>query len=237
MIGKSRKFRLSGFLALCCAFIGSQVSADDRVLNTVCEKGSATRSVSVVSDADFACRVRYTKSSKTSFPWEARNDADYCYSKAISLVEKLGSLGWECDSVEDIRSILVDQLERYDRHIKILNNVGKSCAFYPDEAQFGDLCGDQREEATIVYTCDADDDHWNQHLAVFIEVESEPLVSEVGGSDYRLVNTYHIENRRVVMETETIGAALGSGAEQNLTQQTTIQCMDTAGYGWQLKEE
>ncbi len=63
------------------------------------------------------------------------------------------------------------QIERFGRYIKILNNVGKTCHFYPSEAQFGNLCGDEREEAVIVYTCDADTDSWNQHLAVFLEVE------------------------------------------------------------------
>ena len=30
----------------------------------------------VIRDSEFACRVKYTKPSVTTFPWEARNDAE-----------------------------------------------------------------------------------------------------------------------------------------------------------------
>ena len=236
MIGALKHACLSSLLVLCCVFSSSQVTGDDGVVNYVCENDGATRSVSVVRDEEFACRVRYTKSSTTSYPWEARNDRDYCHSRAMGLVDKLVSLGWECDSAEEVRSILADQIERYGRHIKILNNVGKTCSFYPDQVQYGDLCGDEREEAVVMYTCDADVDTWNQHLAIFLEVESEPVVNEIGGSDYRLVSSYHIENKSVVMETEQISPADNTGDASNPVQQTTLQCRYSDSAGWQLIE-
>ena len=236
MIGASKNVYLSSLVMLWSVFTSAHALGGDSVLNYVCEKGSATRSVAVVSDPEFACRVRYTKSSIATFPWGARNDPDYCHSKAIGLVEKLASLGWECDSAEDVRSILVDQIDRYGRHINFLNSVDKTCSFYPDEAQFGNLCGDEREEAAIIYTCDADIDNWNQHLAIFLEVESDPVISEVGGSDYRLVSSYYIENNSVMMETEKIDPAGNSSTAQNPVQQTSIQCLYSAGSGWQLIE-
>jgi hypothetical protein len=132
---------------------------------------------------------------------------------------------------------LLAQIERYGRYIKILNNVGKTCDFYPGEAQFGNLCGDEREEAVIIYTCDDDIDNWNQHLAVFLEVETEPLITEVGGSDYRLVSSYHIDNDRVMMETEQIDPAANSSSVQNPVQQAAIQCRYSGTSNWQLIEE
>ena len=237
MIGGSNKAYLSSMLVFCsvCASLPSLGSEDS--LSYACENKGATRYVEVVSDSEFACRVKYTKSSVTTFPWEARNDADYCDSKAIDLVEKLISLGWECDSGEDVRSILVAQIERYDRYIKILNNVGKTCYFYPGEAQFGNLCGDERDEAVIIYTCDADVDTWNQHLAVFLEVETEPLITEVGGSDYRLVSSYQIDNDRVMMETEKIDPEANPSAARSPVEQTSIQCQYSSASQWELIEE
>ena len=237
MIDGSNRFYLSSILVVCCVLVSSHSLGGDHNLSFVCERNGDTRSVEIVQDPGFACRVKYTKSSVTTFPWEARNDADYCDSKAIDLVEKLGSLGWECDSGEDVRSILAAQIERYERYIKILNNVGKTCYFYPSEAQFGNLCGDERDEAVIIYTCDADVDTWNQHLAVFLEVESEPLITEVGGSDYRLVSSYQIDNDRVMMETEKIDPEADSNATRSPVEQTSIKCQYSAASQWELIEE
>ncbi len=237
MNGGSNKAYLSSMFIFCSIFASLPSFGSDHSSSYACEKDGATRSVGVVRDSEFACRVKYTKSSVTTFPWEARNDADYCRSKAIGLIEKLVSLGWECDSGEDVRSILVAQIERYERYIKILNNVGKTCYFYPGEAQFGNLCGDERDEAVIIYTCDADVDTWNQHLAVFLEVEVEPVITEVGGSDYRLVSSYHIENDRVMMETEKIDPGGDPNANRYPVEQTSIQCQYSAASQWELIEE
>jgi hypothetical protein len=206
-------------------------------MSYACEKNGATRFVEIVSDTEFACRVRYTKSSATTFPWSARNEASYCLPRAIGLVEKLGGLGWECESTEDVKTILLDQIERYGRYIKILNNVGKTCYFYPSEAQFGNLCGDERKEAVIVYTCDADPDNWNQHLAVFLEVESEPLIREVGGSGYRQVSSYHIDNHRLMIETEKVDFVEGSDTGKYPVEKTSIQCLYSDTSKWELIEK
>lgn len=127
-----------------------------------------------------------------------------------------------------------DQIERYGRYIKILNNVGKTCHFYPREAQFGNLCGGEREEAVIVYICDADTDSWNQHLAVFLEVEAEPLIREVGGSGYRQVSSYHIDNDRLMMEMEKIDPAGSSNVTQFPVEKTAVQCLYSEASKWEL---
>lgn len=237
MIGESNQVYLSSILIFCSVLVSPHSLGRDDDLSYACEKDGATRFVEIVTAPGFACRVKYTKSAVTTFPWDARNDANYCQFKAIELVEKLGSLGWECDSAEDIKSILLAQIERYDRYIEILNNVGKTCYFYPVEAQFGNLCGDERAEAVIIYTCDADIDNWNQHLAVFLETEIEPLIKEVGGSGYRLVSSYYIDNDRVMLETEKIDPAGDANATQYPVEQTSIQCRYSAAFKWELIEK
>jgi len=237
MNSESNKVYLSSILVFCIVFASSHSSGRDNDLSYACEKDGATRFVEVVSDTGFACRVKYTKSSASTFPWNARNEANYCHRKAIGLIEKLDSLGWECESAENVKTILLDQIERYGRYIKILNNVGKTCYFYPSEAQFGNLCGDEREEAVIVYTCDADSDNWNQHLAVFLEVETEPLIREVGGSGYRQVSSYHIDNERVMMETEQVAPAGESNPTQYPVEKTAYQCLYSSASRWELIEK
>jgi len=203
----------------------------------VCEKGGAARYVEVVKEPGFACRVMYTKPSGISYPWNARNEVDYCLPKATSLVKKLGTLGWECHSDEDVNSILSAKIERYRRYIKILNNVGKRCYFYPGEAQFGNLCGDERSEALIVYTCETEANRWNQYLAVFLEIETEPLIQEVGGSGYRRVGSYYIDDKRAIMETENIDSNTGGSATLNPREKTSIQCIYSAASEWKLIEK
>lgn len=214
-----------------CLLINS-ASSFAREMSFVCENNGLTRSVEVVSDSDFACRVKYSKSSASTYPWSARNEAGYCGSKALFLVDKLKSWGWSCDSVEDVQSILSAHIERYHRHIKILNNVGKACNFYPAEVQFGNLCGDPRPEGAIVYTCETGSGDWDQHLTVFLELESEPLIMEVGGSRSRQVTSYHIDNRRLLMETQSFDPAESATSPG----QATVECRSGTESHWQLYE-
>jgi hypothetical protein len=196
----------------------------------VCENNGLTRSVDIVTEPGFACRVRYTKDSGTSYPWSARADSGYCGSRALFLVERLRSWGWACDSAEDVQSILVAQIERYHRHIKILNNVGKACNFYPAEVQFGDLCGDPRPEGAIVYACETGSDEWEQYLTVFLELESEPLIMEVGDSRSRQVTSYHIGDRRLQMEIQSVDTAANPAAPRD----ASIQCRVGTESSWEL---
>lgn len=227
---------LSGALALCFTLASSVSYGRNNFPSYACDKSDATRYVEVVKEQGFACRVKYKKPSGTYYPWNARNEINYCAPKAISLVKKLGALGWECYSAEDVNSILTAQMERYSRYIKILNNVGKTCNFYPGEAQFGNLCGDERNEAVIVYTCESDADRWNQYLAVFLEIESEPLVQEVGNSEYRQVSSYYIDDLRLLIEAKKIDPDEEVSAAQYPLQKTSIQCSYSADSRWKLTE-
>ena len=198
----------------------------------VCENSGLTRTIEVVAEPGYACRVRYTKAGGTSYPWNARKEEAYCRPKALFLADRLRSWGWQCDTAADVRSVLRAHIDNYHRHIRILDHIGKACAFYPGEVQFGNLCGDARDEAAIVYTCEADADAWDQHLAVFLELDSEPLILEVGSSRSRQVTSFFIEERRLLMETQ----GLASDA-QGATGTVAVNCAEVDGAGWQLRED
>jgi hypothetical protein len=236
MIRRLNIIYLSGALVLCCTLASSVSYGRNNFPSYACDKNDATRYVEVVKEQGFACRVKYKKSSGTYYPWNARNEANFCEPKAISLVKKLDTLGWACYSDEDVNLILTQQMERYGRYIKILNNVGKACSFYPSEAQFGNLCGDERNEAVIVYTCEAGSDRWNQYLAVFLEIETEPLVQEIGNSEYRQVSSYYINDLRVLIETEKIDPDEDVSTAQYPLEKTSIECSNSAASKWELIE-
>ena len=140
-------------------------------------------------------------------------------------------------SDEDVRSILLAQIERYGRYIESYHVVGKTCYFYPSEAEFGNLCGDEREEAVIVYTCEVDAGGWDQHLAVFHEIEPEPLVTEVGRSGFRQVSTYHINDKLLMMETEKFAVVADSPSTRFDVEEATILCRYSDASDWELIEQ
>lgn len=203
----------------------------------LCSKDGSTRQISVVRESGYACRVKYTRPSGTTYPWNARNEAGYCRPKASGLAEKLASHGWTCDTANDTQSILLAQLERYARYIETLNDGGKTCYFYPDEARFGNLCGDARAEAAVVYTCDGNQGSWKQHLAVFIDVEDEPLTREVGTSGSRQVAGYYIDDYRLTIESQQLEAGSGGATLEESTATTTIRCRYDAANRWELFEQ
>jgi hypothetical protein len=318
MFSESHKACLPGLLFLCVAFTSPDSVGRDADLSYACKKAGVTRYVEVVTEPGFACRVKYTKPSGTTFPWNARNEAGYCQPRAASLVEKLGAAGWQCDAIEeessnqsagdaepmqsigdpepvkstgdpepvqstgdpepvqstgdvepalatddvepvrstgdialvpsaesagitlsaeDVRSILQAQIERYGRFIESYQVIGKTCYFYPTEAQFGNLCGDTGEEAAIVYTCEVDAGGWDQNLAVFLEIEAEPLVTEVGRSGFRQVSSYHIEKDQLMMETEKVDPFDSSTDAQYPVKKSAIQCRYSATSDWELFEQ
>ena len=89
----------------------------------------------------------------------------------------------------------------------------------------------------IVYTCEADADRWNQYLAVFLEIEDEPLVQEIGNSEDRQVTSYYIDDLRVLIETEEIDPDEDVSAAQHPLERTSIECSDSATSKWQLIEK
>ena len=68
-----------------------------------CTRGAYVRTVSVVQNpsADYACEVRYEKTSEgggTNVLWNARNDASFCSKQAQKLTARLSEAGWACDA-------------------------------------------------------------------------------------------------------------------------------------------
>jgi len=220
-----------------CFGLAVSLGAHATDFSYVCENNGLTRSVEVVAEQDYACRVRYTKKSGTTYPWNARNQADYCQPRAQDLVDRLVSWGWQCDSNEDVESILNAQLERYQRHLTILGNVGKTCHLYPSEIQFGNLCGDERHEGAIVYTCEDGSDSWKQHLAVFLELENEPLIEEVGDSQSRQVTSWHIDTRGLVLEIQPLAGSESSASDQASTEFVFYQCRLNESSKWILERQ
>ena len=213
MTGDARRlFLLAGSFALVLVHLPV---ADSRAAEAEyrCTQAGATRQVAVVHEPGYACRVKYTRPSGITYPWSARNDSTYCALKAAALAERLGGFGWACEAVNEelppggadagddpqtaaeVQEALLAQLERYERYIGILGNIGKACHFYPGNAQYGNLCGDGYAEAAIVYTCETDGEHWEQHLAVFIDTEEKPLLREVGSLDSLQVVGYYIDDK------------------------------------------
>lgn len=221
-------------LLACLPALAAPVAASEasRSPGFVCENSGLTRTIEVVAEPGYACRVKYTKAGGTSYPWNARNEAAYCGSRALFLVDRLRSWGWQCDSAEQVESVLRAHIEGYQRHIAILKHVGKACAFYPGEVQFGNLCGDARSEGAIVYTCEAEADGWDQHLAVFLELDSEPLILEVGSSHTRQVTSYFISDRRLLMEIQPLDKAADSAPGR-----VAVSCAEVDGSHWELREE
>ena len=201
-----------------------------------CQQNGASRSVEVVTGQDFACRVKYTKSGGTTYPWTARFEADYCAPKALDLVEKLKSWGWSCDSGEAPSSALKAHLERYHRQLKILSNIGKTCHFYPAEVKFGNLCGDTHEEGAVIYSCEINTDHWDQHLAVFVETENDPLILEVGSSTTREVTSYRFDKLRLILETRPIATQMADSQASSTPQTVSVECLAASASAWELFE-
>jgi len=136
-----------------------------------------------------------------------------------------------------VQSVLQAQLERYGRYVETRNDAARTCYFYPAEARYGNLCGDAHAEAAVIYACDGMEGSWEQHLAVFIDVEEEPLTREVGGSDSRQVAGYYIDDKRLTIEAEEIKAGSDGAPPEAFTSTTTIQCRHDAANRWELFEQ
>jgi|GEM_PF-3715261 len=69
-----------------------------------CKNGQMVRKVEI-AQADAAqpnsCAVSYLKETEnpgaTQILWQAKNDKEYCSTKAKAFVEKLQSMGWACE--------------------------------------------------------------------------------------------------------------------------------------------
>ena len=98
-----RSLQLMAMAALALPAIAAQAT---ETIQTSCGRGDLVRRVVVVENSlssGISCEVVYWKDTEApdvrNVLWTARMDTGYCYSRALTLVGKLASLGWACDSV------------------------------------------------------------------------------------------------------------------------------------------
>ncbi len=97
---------LSTMLIIAAALTFSSAMAEaEETIQSSCKNGDLVRRVAVVESSlssGLSCEVVYWKDTEApgvrQVLWTARQDAGYCYSKAISMVGKLAAMGWTCDS-------------------------------------------------------------------------------------------------------------------------------------------
>jgi hypothetical protein len=87
-------------------FSAAALHAEETV-QTSCTKGDLVRRIAVLEhslSSGRSCEVVYWKETETpgeqEVLWTAKQDAGYCYSKAITFAGKLTSLGWSCPPFE-----------------------------------------------------------------------------------------------------------------------------------------
>ena len=100
------KTSLSTVLTVAAALTLSSVTAQaEETIQSSCKNGDLVRRVTVVESSlssGLSCEVIYWKDTEApgerQVLWTAKQDAGYCYSKAISMVGKLAAMGWTCNS-------------------------------------------------------------------------------------------------------------------------------------------
>lgn len=94
-------------LAVTAALALSSTTRAEETFQFSCEKGDLVRRVAVTESSlssGISCEVVYWKDTEApgvrEVLWTARQDAGYCYSKALTLVDKLAVMAWTCNAVE-----------------------------------------------------------------------------------------------------------------------------------------
>ena len=97
---------LALILALALNVFSGMVQAEEETVQSSCQNGDLVRRVVVVESSlstGQSCEVVYWKDTEEpgvrQVLWTAKQDAGYCYSKALTMVGKLTSMGWSCNSV------------------------------------------------------------------------------------------------------------------------------------------
>jgi hypothetical protein len=94
-------------LAVAVLTVFSAALHAEETVQTSCTKGDLVRRIAVLEhslSSGRSCEVVYQKESEApgehEVLWTAKQDAGYCYSKAITFAGKLTSLGWSCPPFE-----------------------------------------------------------------------------------------------------------------------------------------
>lgn len=85
--------------------LSSAATRAEETIQSSCKNGDLVRRVAVVESSlssGQSCEVIYWKDSEApavrQVLWTAKQDAGYCYSKALTMVNKLADMGWTCDT-------------------------------------------------------------------------------------------------------------------------------------------
>ncbi len=103
----SRYFRMSvgalGVITIASLTLTPAALHAEETVQTSCTKGDLVRRVAVLEhslSSGLSCEVVYWKETEApgerEVLWTAKQDAGYCYSKAITFASRLKSLGWSC---------------------------------------------------------------------------------------------------------------------------------------------
>ena len=94
-----------GLIVVAALTLASVAAHAEETIQSSCKNGDLVRRVVVVESSlssGLSCEVIYWKDTEApgerQVLWTARQDAGYCYSKALALVNKLVAMGWTCDS-------------------------------------------------------------------------------------------------------------------------------------------
>ena len=90
-------------LAIAALMFSAAAVHAEETLQASCTNGDLVRRVVVVErsmSSGLSCEVVYWKDTeapgKREVLWTAKQDAGYCYSKALAFASKLDSIGWSC---------------------------------------------------------------------------------------------------------------------------------------------
>ena len=93
-------------IVMAASMLTSAVAHAEETMQTSCTNRDLVRRVIVAESSlgsDLSCEVIYWKDTEApgrpEVLWTARQDAGYCYSKALVLIDKLASMGWTCHAV------------------------------------------------------------------------------------------------------------------------------------------
>lgn len=107
---------LLGLVIMAALILPSVVAQSEETMQTSCKNGDLVRRV-VIAESSLssgqACEVIYWKDieapGERQVLWTAKQDAGYCYSKALVLVNQLAGMGWTCDTVSSPIDLPVDR--------------------------------------------------------------------------------------------------------------------------------
>ena len=103
-------------IVMAALILSSVATHAEEIIQTSCKNGDLVRRVVVAESrlaSGLSCEVIYWKDTEApgarQVLWTARQDAGYCYSKALALVNQLEAMGWICGPISPPVDLSADQ--------------------------------------------------------------------------------------------------------------------------------